>query len=346
MGGWGDLTGFAMIQEDEHGNISRKEFNGEGFVTKDAHIYGILEQFTRFSDRINILLSRPDGTIADGENMRADFVLADVEGNIISSGYRLDITRQSGNAQADATWNTAMATRYPDGIPSALYFQFSDVPENGAVYIVAASRQVPDGTSSTTYTTSASFVLSRAYAQEVFMGEWNPLTTYTRNARTYPTVTYGGCKWWLAVASSTNDEPHPLSTKWKMVYGINDLEIRFYNEAGNRITSAAAYPGSVNIYLEPRLLCGLYDITEYLTDSDWSWDRYTGNYGEQTDTRTPADKQSDQGWRNAHWPSQPTTRILRITNTDMPPTWGSGVMVNFIITCNYDGLIISNSVTF
>ena len=93
--------------------------------------------------------------------MRADFVLADVEGNIISSGYRLDITRQSGNAQADATWNTAMATRYPDGIPSALYFQFSDVPENGAVYIVAASRQVPDGTSYTTYTTSASFVLSR-----------------------------------------------------------------------------------------------------------------------------------------------------------------------------------------
>lgn len=346
MGGWGDLTGFAMIQEDEHGNVTRKEFNGEGFVTKDAHIYGILEQFTRFSDRIDIMLSRPDGTIADGENLRADFILRNVEGTTITSGYALSITRQSGNAQADAAWNAAMAARYPSGIPSALYFQFADIPENGAVYVIAASRQVPDGNGGyDTYTTSASFVLSRAYAQEVFMGDWNALTTYVRTARTYPTVTYGGCKWWLAAASSTDDEPHPLSNVWKMVYGLADLEIRFYNEAGQRITSAAAYPGAVNIYLDPHLLCGQYDITSYLQDSDWSWERYTGNYGEQTDTRNPADKQSDQGWRNAHWPSQPTTRTLRITNADMPPAWGSGPVVHFIVTCNYDNLIITNTVT-
>lgn len=347
MGGWGDLTGFVMIQENDDGSISRKDFNGEGFVTKDAHIYGVLDQFTRFSDRINIQLSPyADGTIASDETLRADFILRSVEGTAITSGYTLTITRQSGDATADVAWNAAMLSKYSDGIPSALYFEFSDVPENGAVYVVAASRQVSDGNGGyDTYTTSASFVLSRAYAQEVFMGEWDSTETYKRTSRTYPTVTYGGCKWWLVADSSTNDEPHPLSSVWHMVYGINDLEIRFYNEAGQRITSAAAYPGYVNIYLEPRLLCGNYDITSSLSDSDWSWERYTGNYGEQTDTRTEANKQSDQGWPASHWPSSAPTRTIRLTNDDLPPAWGNGTLVSFIVTASYDGLTIPNIVT-
>lgn len=346
MGGWGDLTGFTMLRE-ENGKIYRNEFSGEGFVTKDAHIYGILDQFTRFSDRIEISLSRPDGTIADGEQLRADFVLRDVEGTQILSGYKLSITRQSGDASADAAWNEAMATTHPEGIPSALYFQFSDIPENGAVYVIAASRDVQTDTTTETYTTSASFVLTRAYPQEQFLGEWSPLTDYSRTARLYPTVTYGGCKWYLVADSSTGDEPHPLSSVWHMVYGLADLEIRFYNEAGQRITSAAAYPGYVNIYIEPRLLCGQYDITDFLSDSDWSWSRYSGNYGESTDTRTPADAQSDLGWPKAHWPSSQPTRILRITNDDLPPSWGSTpVPINFIVTVSYDGLIISNTVSF
>lgn len=347
MGAWGDLTGFAMMElDDEGGTIYRKEFSGEGFITKDAYIYGILEQFTRFSDRIELRLQRADGTIADGEQLRVDFILKDIEGNIISSGYTLRITRQTGDAQADAAWNAAKQTAYPDGIPSSLYFTYADIPEAGAVFVVAASRQVTDAQGNEdTYTTSASFVLTRAYAVEDFQGEWNKLTTYSRTPRSYPTVLHGGCKWYLKVATSTNDEPHPLSNVWGMVYGINDLEIRFYNESGQRIYNAQQHPGYVNLYLEPRLLCGNYDITDSLQASDWVWSRYTGNYGEATDTRTAADKQADQGWPAQHWPSVPMTRIIRITNDDMPPTWGSGPIVNFVITAHYDGLEIPNIIT-
>jgi hypothetical protein len=39
------------------------------------------------------------------------------------------------------------------------------------------------------------------------------------------------------------------------------------------------------------------------------------------------------------------TRTIRITNDDMPPTWGSGPMVNFVITAHYDGLEIPNIIT-
>ena len=346
MGGWGDLTGFAMMQLGEDGEtIYRKEFSGEGFVTKDAHIYGILDQFTRFSDKIEVLLSHPDGTIADGEQVRADFVLKDIEGNTISGGYGMTITRQSGNAVADAAWNAAIAEEYPNGIPAALYFQFSDVPALGAVFVVSASRQVTVNNSQDTYTTSASFVLQRATIQENFMGDWNAQTTYAREGRTYPTVTWGGCKWYLAVNSSTNNEPYPGSSYWKMVYGIQDLEIRFYNATGQRITSSQQKPGSVDLYLDPHLFCGNFDITGQLTDSDWTWTRYTGNYGEQTDSRDAAAKNSDQGWPASHWQGRTPTRQIRIVNDDMPPTWGSGPIVNFIVTAVYDGLEIPNIVT-
>lgn len=347
MGGWGDLTGFVMLRTDDDGHVSRKEFSGEGFVTKDAHIYGVLDQFTRFSDRIEVRLSRPDGTVADGESLRADFVLLDVEGAVIASAFTLGITRQSADAEADAQWNADMAARYPDGIPQALQFAFADVPEMGAVYVVAAQRTVrmADG-SEEVYTTSASFVLSRAYAQEIFMGEWDAATAYTRTARTYPTVTHGGCKWYLVAASSVGDEPSPLSRVWNMVFGIQDLEIRFYNDAGQRILVAAAYPGNVDIFLSPRLLCGNYDITTSLSDSAWTWERYVGNYGEETDSRTPDEKAMDEAWPRAHWPLSKPTREVRLTNIDFPPLWGSSKkVVNFIVTATYDGEKVTNTVS-
>lgn len=347
MGGWGDLTGFTMMELGKDGQtVYRKEFHGEGFVTKDAHIYGVLDQFTRFSDKIEVILSQPDGTIAPGEEVRADFVLKTIDDEVLTGGYHLTITRQSGNAQADAAWNQAIATQYPDGIPQALNFHYSDVPEFGAVFVVVASRQVTgaDGEQET-YTTSASFVLSRAAMVEEFMGEWNALTTYTRTARRYPTVTWGGCKWWLAVTESTGDEPYPGSSVWKMMYGVTDLEIRFFDANGMRITSAEQSPGAVDLFLDPHLFCGNFDITELLETSDWAWTRYTGNYGEAIDTRTEAARQSDQGWPAAHWGANARTRTIRILNDDMPPTWGSGPNVTFIVTATYDGLDIPNIVT-
>ncbi len=347
MGGWGDLTGFTMLQYDDNEQlIYRKEFNGEGFVTKDAYIYGILDQFTRFSDKIEVALSNPDGTVGNGERLRADFVLKDISGNVISDGYQLSITRQTGDDEADAIWNAAMAEQYPDGVPSALYFEYADVPENGAVFVVAAKRQVTTSDGTQIYSTSTSFLLTRAVMKEDFKGEWDADTAYTKTSRIYPTVTYGGCKWYLVADTSTGEEPYPGSSVWRMLYGVTDMAIRFYDANGMRILSSVQIPGEVDLYLDPRLFCGNFDITSELTDSDWTWERYTGNYGEETDTRSEAEKQSDQGWRYAHWPEQPMTRTIRILNEDMPPTWGSGPVVNFIITANYDGLEIPNIVSF
>lgn len=346
-GGWGNLSGFSMLALNANGSISRKEFQGSGFVDENIYLYGVLDQFTRFSDSVSIVLSRPDGTIADGEQLRADFILKDIDGNVILDDYVLTITRQSGNATADAQWDADMAALYPNGIPAALYFQFSDIPENGAVYVIAATRDVTTPSGSTAqYTTSASFVLSRAYAVEDFQGPWDPGVQYTRTTRTYPTVTHSGCKWYLMVQSDTGTEPMPFSTVWGMVYGVDDMTIRFYDASGHQITSAACYPGSVNLYLEPRLLCGNIDITDMLSDSDWSWSRYTGYYGEATDTRDAADAQSDQGWVNAHWSGSTPTRIITLNNYDMPPTWGSGKIVNFIVTADFNGLLVTTYVKF
>lgn len=346
MGGWGDLTGFTMMELGEDGQtVYRKEFNGEGFVTKDAHIYGTLEQFTRFSDHIDILLSHPDGTVAEGEEVKAEFSMKTMDDEPITGGYQLTITRQSGNAEADADWNAAIEEEYHDGIPQALYFHYSDVPEHGAVFVVVGKRQVQTSDGSDTYTTSASFVLSRAVMREDFKGEWNQNTTYTRDGRIYPTVTWGGCKWYLAVDESTGDEPYPGSSVWKMLYGVTDLEIRFFDSNGMRITSSQQVPGSVDLYLDPRLFCGNFDITGHLEDSDWTWERYTGIYDEENDSRSEANKQSDQGWPALHWKEKVPTRQIRIMNEDMPPTWGSGPIVNFIVTAVYDGIEIPNIVS-
>ncbi len=343
-GGWGDLTGFSMMEINDEGEVTKKTFTGSGFVDENIYYYGVLEQFYRFSDKIEITLTRPDGTIAQGENLRATFTLKDVQGNIIDSGYYMTITRQSGNIEEDSAWDAAMAEKYPDGIPASLDFVFADLPDNGAVYVIAASRDVPSPQGgSTRYSTSASFVLSRAFAQEVFMGPWDSNTLYERTARTYPTVTNYGCKWYLKVASDQGTEPLPYSDVWGMVYGIDDLTIKFYNAAGQLITSAACYPGKVNLFLSPHLFCGNIDITEMTEDADWSWERYTGDYGEKIDTREIADRQSDQGWPKTH----PATRELTITNDDMPPLWGSdGKVVNFITTVKFDGEEIATYVAF
>lgn len=346
MGGWGDLTGFTMMELGEDGQtVYRKEFNGEGFVTKDAHIYGILEQFTRFSDRIEIILSHPDGTIAEGEEVKAEFALKTMDDELITGGYMMTITRQSGDAEADTLWNERIESEYPDGIPQALYFHFADVPEHGAVFVVVGKRQVQTEDGYDTYTTSASFVLSRAVMQEDFKGEWNPNTTYTRSGRVYPTVTWGGCKWYLAAESSKGEEPYPGSSVWKMLYGVTELEIRFFDSNGLRITSSQQVPGNVDLYLDPRLFCGNFDITGLLDDSDWTWERYSGNYDEKVDSRSEEDRQADQGWPSLHWQERTPTRQIRIMNEDMPPIWGSGPVVNFIVTAVYDGIEIPNIVS-
>lgn len=163
-GGWGDLTGFTMIAHGDDGQIYTKEFNGEALASGDLYVYGVLDQFKRFSDSVEIILSRPDGMLTAGESIRADFLLKDMEGNIIENDYTLHISRQSGNDEADAAWNAEIERKYPSGIPSALYFSTSDVPASGAVFVVAATRSVGESS----YTTSSAFTLSLPTIAEVY----------------------------------------------------------------------------------------------------------------------------------------------------------------------------------
>jgi len=163
-GGWGDLTGFTMKATTDDGQIITKEFNGEALASGDLYIYGAIDQFTRFSDVVEIILSRADGIVTASESIRADFLLKDVEGNLITSGYTMSITRQSGDDTADAAWNAQMLATYPDGIPSALYFASTDIPASGAVFVVAAQRTV--GTQ--VYTTSSAFTLAHPTIAEVY----------------------------------------------------------------------------------------------------------------------------------------------------------------------------------
>lgn len=303
---------------------------------------GTYVRLSMIQPEISVTLSRPDGTVADGELLTATFALLDAGGVAVPSGsYRLDLTRQSGDGVSDAAWNAALATAYPDGLPAAIDFTTAAVPEQGAVFVVRSRRSV----GGEEYSTTAAFTLSRAYAQEDFRGSWDAAATYSRTPRFYPTVTYGGCKWWLKASTSTGDEPSPTSAVWGMVYGVDSLEIRFYNASGQWLHSAVAWPGHVDLTVEPHLLCGSFDITSELTDADWTWSRYSGTYGEATDSRSLAEQQSDLGWPTAHWSGVAMGRTLHITNSDMPPTWGSGQTVTFIVTADYGGLTLTNIVT-
>lgn len=342
-GGWGDLTGFAMAEVNEKGEVFHRVFKGSGFVDENVYIYGVIEQFYRFSDSLRVKLSRADGTIAEGETLTAQFSLHDIQDNLVVDGYKLTISRQSGNAKLDGDWDALMKQKYPNSIPISLSLSIDDVPENGAVFIVASSRSVSDTTGGvTTITTSSSFTLSRVYLQESFMGEWEVAKDYRRDNRSYPTVTHYGCKWFLKVDNANSSEPLPYSSVWGLVYGVEDLTIVFYNKAGQKVSHASCYPGSVYIYLAPRLFCGNIDITSLTSDNDWAWARYTGSYGEDIDSRPLADKQADMGWPKAH----PAKRVITITNDDMPPLWGSdGKLVNFIVSVNFDGEQITNTVS-
>lgn len=163
-GGWGDLTGFTMIAEGEDGHIYTKEFSGEALASGDLYVYGVIDQFRRFSDSIEIILSRADGVMSSGETVRADFILKDVEGEVVTGGYTLYITRQSGNEVNDKAWNERIGKMYPDGIPSALTFTIDDVPLTGAVFVVVAYRRVGEQE----YTTSSAFTLSHPTVAEVY----------------------------------------------------------------------------------------------------------------------------------------------------------------------------------
>lgn len=163
MGAWGNLDGFTMYHENEDGSIYKQTHSGEGFITKNAYIYGQLIQFVRFSDRLEIVLSRPDGVVSPSGRIRAEFVLKTVSGERVEGGYILKISRQSGDSEGDAIWNSQTSETYPDGIPTALYFDMNDVPESGALFEVTATRQV----GGLDYRTSSSFTLTRPEIAEI-----------------------------------------------------------------------------------------------------------------------------------------------------------------------------------
>lgn len=323
------------------------DMRGYSAYLNNIYVSGTIENVKVIRDTLTCSLSRPDGTVADGETMKVTMVLKDSEGvsdTRLLQADRYDVERMSLDAEGDAEWNRAMSEAFPDGIHNPMSLTFDDVPEGGASFTVTSQRQVKttqeDGTEvlGPILKATAVFLMQRAYAQEDFRGAWSSEDIYVRTTRMYPSVTHGGCKWYLSVSDSQGEEPSPSSSVWRILYGVEDVEIRFYDMSGHRLTHAAMYPGNVDLELEPRMVSGSFDLSEEVTA--WRWTRYTGRYGEQTDTRPTEDRQSDDGWN-----AQRHDRVLRIRNEDMPPTWGSGSRVNFIISAEYQGGQVTNVVS-
>lgn len=367
MGAWGDLTGFTMIYSNEDGSIYSKTYEGEGFITKNAYVYGELEQFTRFSDRIDVVLSRPDGVVGAANSVRADFVLKSVSGQLITGGYKLGIARQSGNADQDAQWNDGVLQKYPDGIPPALDFTAEDVPENGALFEITATRTVGQSE----YITSTSFTLSRQQIAEVL----DLVLTITPSINSDSTIADGetarleanvydqdgvlvpDCT--FAVTRTTDDAE--ADEAWNSSHSFTDNYILL--TAADLGTDNATFKIVASIY-EGGLL--FRQITAYKTvarvanqalsielpyasqfckydnvsvsitpkllsgNNDITFKTLDSDWSWSVNT---GNAEFDTAWNNSH----AKARVLELKNSDLPANWQALSPLAFTVACNYRG---------
>ncbi len=101
------IEGFTMEQIGADGKTYTKTFHGYGIVMGNAYIYGHIDEFERAGYRIDITRTMA-GTVTTGAS--------DVIGIRVVNGYGADVsakfstykvTRDSGDAESDAEWNTA-----------------------------------------------------------------------------------------------------------------------------------------------------------------------------------------------------------------------------------------------
>lgn len=367
MGAWGNLDGFSMLYESEDGTVYKREHSGEGFITKNAHVYGVLEQFTRFSDKIEVVLSHPNGTIEAGISIRADFILKNVEGETISSGYKLNISRQSGDNESDASWNNAVVEKYPYGIPPALYFTVDDVPENGAVFVVSAVRKVGD----VEYSTSSAFTLSRLQSAEILSlvlslspsinsdgtiaeGETARLEANVYNDKN---ALISGCSYTItretddSEADASWNETHSFTDNYILLttsdLGIDNasfIVVAYVSEGGvlyrnivGRITISRVSKQELNILLPNASAITPFDEVDVRLspklmsgNNDITFKTLDTDWSWVINT---GNSEFDAAWNEEHKEG----RLLNITNSDLPVGWENISPVQFEVLCNYRG---------
>lgn len=113
---------------------------------------------------------------------------------------------------------------------------------------------------------------------------------------------------WRCLTDGTLEEPRWNSTDWQQLTGMRMMKIEFRDTDGNVQKIIPAVPGHVDITIVPYLLHGDADISEDITDEDWSWTRSTKSGGGL-----------DTNWNRNH----AGMRTLHVTNEDMPTVWNS-----------------------
>lgn len=114
---------------------------------------------------------------------------------------------------------------------------------------------------------------------------------------------------------STYHEPAWNSLYWRLVDGNENYTIEFVSSNGDKFRV-----GDVQTTVTPHLYIGNVDITSDISDSYWSWTRISQNGQAAT--------AADAVWDSNHT----TTRVLSLTNDDMPVGWTRGWKTVFTCT--------------
>lgn len=112
---------------------------------------------------------------------------------------------------------------------------------------------------------------------------------------------------------ATYYEPKWNSPYWRLIDGNGNYSIEFVSTMGSSF-----YVGYVNTVLTPHLYYGNVDISADVAEQYWSWTRSTESGSTAADTI----------WNNAH----KQTRVLNLTNEDMPTAWARNNKAIFTCT--------------
>lgn len=170
--------------------------------------------------------------------------------------------------------------------------------------------------------------------------EWNPVSEQWETHD----VWHNGCKWRALqhqpVTSGnvvTYYEPKWNSQYWKLVEGDDSFAMYLTSSKGQLFR-----PGYVETTVTPYVYYGNMDISNDLTSSYWSWTRHTEN---SVDAHgNPIYTEADLTWNANHT----QTRVLDLTNSDMPVAWSRENRAVFTCTATIsDGnntVIVQNQV--
>jgi hypothetical protein len=141
-------------------------------------------------------------------------------------------------------------------------------------------------------------------------------------------VWYNGKKWRCLqhqpVVSGGETHYYPPkwnSQYWQMVEGSDGYEIKFTSSNGDRFRMY----GNFSTDVTPFISCGTEDISNDIALDYWKWERcLASNWNDGHPIFTP----EDETWNLAHL----NTRVLTLTDRDMPSGWSFSNAAIFICT--------------